>query len=54
MQLQASDERNLEDFAQACADFDRITPLDPWKTSLLLKTKQFIADVVGDDEVDLS
>jgi hypothetical protein len=28
---------NSDDFSQACADFDRITPLDPWKTSVLVK-----------------
>lgn len=37
-----------------CADFDRITPLDPWKTSMLLKAKQFISEAAGDGEVDLS
>jgi alpha-soluble NSF attachment protein len=41
-------------YSQACADFDRITPLDPWKTSMLLKAKKFISDVAGSDEPDLS
>ncbi|RYD70704.1 MAG: hypothetical protein EOP84_26230 [Verrucomicrobiaceae bacterium] len=33
-----------EAFAEACADFDRISPLDPLKTSLLLKAKHLIPD----------
>lgn len=52
---------NVEDFSQACADFDRITPLDPWKTSMLLKAKKHLVDLAGeggggggDGEVDLS
>jgi alpha-soluble NSF attachment protein len=47
---------SLEDFGDACADFDRITPLDPWKTSMLLKAKKFISDQVGgeDGELDFS
>jgi alpha-soluble NSF attachment protein len=54
--LQACDEVSLEDFGDACADFDRITPLDPWKTSMLLKAKKFISDQVGgeDGELDFS
>jgi len=56
--LKACDDSNLEEFSDACADFDRITPLDPWKTSMLLRAKKFIADQVGGggdgDELDLS
>lgn len=36
-----------EAYSQACADFDRITPLDPWKTSILLKAKKNIAGEAG-------
>lgn len=43
-----------EGFSQHCADFDRITPLDPWKTSMLLKAKAHIAAVDGSEEPDLS
>lgn len=42
-----------EAFATACADFDRITPLDPWKTSILLLAKNHITSA-DDDEPDLS
>jgi alpha-soluble NSF attachment protein len=45
---------DADNFAQSCADFDRITPLDPWKTSMLLKAKRFINEVAGSDEPDLS
>ena len=31
----------------------RITPLDPWKTSMLLKAKKFISDQAGEGDVDL-
>ncbi len=44
---------NIELFGTACADFDRITPLDPWKTSMLIKAKKIITDAVGEEEVDL-
>ena len=56
---QAFGAMSIDDYGQACADFDRITPLDPWKTSMLLQAKKFISDVSGegdddDDEIDLS
>ena len=44
-------------FANACFEFDKITPLDSWKTSLLGKAKALIAgdDAAGEDEeVDLT
>lgn len=53
--LKSLEEFNSDDFAQACADFDRISPLDPTKTSLLLKAKQVISEQTGGDaEVDLT
>lgn len=33
---------DLEGFAHACADFDRITPLDPRKASMLIKVREFL------------
>jgi alpha-soluble NSF attachment protein len=55
---EATDNNDAEAFATACADFDRITPLDPWKMSLLLKSKGFIIGEGGaggdEDDVDLS
>lgn len=48
-----------EGFATACFEYDRITKLDPWKTSMLVKVKRTIEGeggdgLGGDDEVDLT
>lgn len=48
-----------EGFATACFEFDRITKLDPWKTSMLVKVKRSVEgsgeDGLGDDEdIDLT
>lgn len=45
----AISEGNGEDFATFCSDFDRISPLDPWKTTLLLRAKNHIAGADGDE-----
>lgn len=37
-------------FAQACGGFDRISPLDAWKTSMLLKAKKHIAGEAGAED----
>lgn len=54
----AVEEYNMEDYEGACATFDRITPLDPWKIKLLLQGKQPIIDATGGggtgEDVDLS
>jgi hypothetical protein len=42
---------NSEEYAQACFDFDQITPLDAWKTDILLQAKKHI---LADDETDIS
>ena len=57
--LTAFDGCNTEDFSQTCADFDRVSPLDPWKTTVLLKAKRHIdaatgEDPDGDDDVDMT
>jgi len=53
---QAMIDCNEVDYAQACADFDSISPLDPWKTTLLLKGRTHIPAgedaAAGDDYVD--
>jgi alpha-soluble NSF attachment protein len=53
-------------FGQACFEFDRISKLDPWKTSMLVKVKRAMGDDIGggggtggsgdddDDDVDLT
>ena len=41
-------------FSQACADFDRITPLDPWKTAVLLKIQKVSGiSAAGDGDADV-
>lgn len=42
-----------EGYATACSEFDRITPLDPWKTTVLLKAKRSISSEGGGAESDL-
>ena len=39
MHPQATENFNADDFATACADFDRISPLDPFKTSMLVAVR---------------
>jgi alpha-soluble NSF attachment protein len=43
---------DAEGFATACYEFDRISKLDPWKTSVLVKVKRSIDDGGGDDDDD--
>jgi len=46
-----------EGFATACFEYDRVSKLDPWKTSILVKVKRILADDGGDvedDDLDLT
>jgi len=46
-----------EGFATACMEYDRITKLDPWKTSILVKIKRTIGGGMldsDDNDVDLT
>ena len=47
---------DAEGFAQACFEFDRVSKLDPWKTSMLVKIKRSIqGDGEGEeDDIDLT
>jgi alpha-soluble NSF attachment protein len=47
---------DVEGFATACYEYDRVSKLDPWKTSILVKVKKTIDDQAGgdDDDVDLT
>lgn len=50
---------DAEGFATACFEFDRISKLDPWKTSILVRVKRSIDDGCddeddSDDDVDLT
>mmetsp|Transcript_17837 Transcript_17837/g.42079 ORF Transcript_17837/g.42079 Transcript_17837/m.42079 type:complete len:309 (+) Transcript_17837:215-1141(+) len=57
--IKAVEEYDAEGFAQASFDYDRISKLDPWKTSMLVRIKRGIADSAGggggdSDEEDLT
>jgi alpha-soluble NSF attachment protein len=53
---------DVEGFGTACFEYDRISKLDPWKTSMLVKVKRSISDEGGgaggeggdEDDVDLT
>ena len=52
--VESLNKSDIEGFEVACAEFDQITPLDQWKTSLLLTAKSHIASGDGEEEPDLS
>ena len=56
--IECVDGYDAEGFSTACFEYDRISKLDPWKTSVLVKVKRAIdgGDGDGDDdsEVDLT
>lgn len=43
---------DAEGFGTACFEYDRISKLDPWKTSMLVRVKKQIQDEAGGDEED--
>ena len=43
--LKAVQEGDLEQYATKLAEFDRMTKLDDWKTTLLLRVKKMIQHV---------
>ena len=48
---------DVEGFGTACFEYDRISKLDPWKTSILVRVKRSIQDDAGgedEDDVDLT
>ena len=52
---QAWEESSADDYTDHCAEYNAISALDPWKTSLLVKTKRLIAAVEhGEEDVDLT
>ena len=52
--LAAIDNLNQDEFAEVCAEYNRITPLDAWKTHMLIQAKHHIANAAGDGDVDLT
>lgn len=51
--VECVDGYDAEGFATACFEYDRISKLDPWKTSMLVKIKRGISDDAGDDDDDV-
>lgn len=54
--LEAVDNQDPEHFATVCMEYDRISKLDPWKTSMLVQVKRAIqgdGDGGGEDEEDV-
>uniref|UniRef100_A0A6U5JA08 Alpha-soluble NSF attachment protein n=1 Tax=Corethron hystrix TaxID=216773 RepID=A0A6U5JA08_9STRA len=58
--IECIEKYDSDSFATACAEFDRISRLDPWKTAILLKVKRTIDggemgnDGNNDDDFDLT
>lgn len=55
--IEAVEGFDVEGFSTACFDFDRISKLNPWQTSILVAVKRSIDDEAGgddDSEVDLT
>jgi alpha-soluble NSF attachment protein len=55
--VEAVDGYDVEGFSTACFEFDRISKLNPWQTSILVKVKRSIdegGDDDDDDDVDLT
>jgi alpha-soluble NSF attachment protein len=50
----AMDGGDQQAFTNAIAEYDSLTRLDPWKTSLLLTAKKLIVSRENDDEEDLT
>lgn len=44
---------DADGFASACFDYDKISKLDPWKTSMLVKIKRTVDDEDDDEEDDV-
>ena len=43
---------DAEEFSTACFEYDRISKLNPWQTSILVKVKRSIDDGGGDGDDD--
>jgi hypothetical protein len=44
---QACEESSLQEFTAACAEYNRVSPLDNWQTHLLLRAKRCLAEQLG-------
>ncbi len=45
------EDRDVEGFTNTIVDYDRLSKLDPWKTTILLRIKKSIAT---EEELDLT
>lgn len=55
--IEAVEGYDVEGFSTACFDYDRVSKLNPWQTSILVAVKKSIDDGDGDDDdsdVDLT
>jgi alpha-soluble NSF attachment protein len=50
--IESVQNQDVEAFGTACFEYDRISKLDPWKTSILVKVKKTIDDEGGDGDDD--
>ena len=50
--VQCVEDYDADGLATACFEYDRISKLDPWKTSLLVKVKRSIAQEGGGEDED--
>eukprot|EP00903_Cladosiphon_okamuranus_P005768 g5718.t1 len=48
--IKASEDLDVEGFSQHCFDYDQISKLDPWKTSMCLRIKRAIEAGAGQGE----
>ncbi len=49
--IECMEQFDSEGFSTACYEYDRISKLDPWKTTLLVKVKRSIDDQAGGEMV---
>ncbi|CAN0001334.1 unnamed protein product [Scytosiphon promiscuus] len=48
--IKSSEDLDVESFSQHCFDYDQISKLDPWKTSMCLRIKRAIESEAGQGE----
>jgi len=49
--LEACENLDVDSFTTAVAEFDAMTPLDPFRTHLLLQAKKMIEDASGGEQL---
>ena len=51
--IEAHDNNSPDGFAEAIAEYDKITRIDEWLTTILLRIKKTISSAGGSEEVEL-